>query len=82
VVNHLLLTLRALPPATAARAQVVLMHPAVPDAATSTNAALLAEFRPGVKIIPFPWLGSQFNPATAVRRAPVRRALNALNLSL
>lgn len=81
VVNHLLLTLHALPAATAAATQIVLMTPARPDAATRTNAALLAEAWPGVKLVRFPWLGTHFDPARAVQQASVRRALDQLGLT-
>jgi len=77
-INHLLLTLAALPEPLRDRAQVVLMTPAKPDAATGSNAALLAEFFPRKKIFPFPWLGAAFTPARVLRRARVRRVLAAL----
>jgi dethiobiotin synthetase len=44
VVNHARLTLEALPPLTRARSKIVLMSPWRSNAASRTNAALLAEF--------------------------------------
>ena len=59
VVNHLLLTLAALPKPFRAQARVVLMSPEKPDAATPDNAALLAEFFPAKNIFHLPWLGKK-----------------------
>jgi len=78
VVNHILLTLKALPARTARSAQVVLMSPPQPDPATASNAALLAEFFPAGNIFKLPWLGKRFAVATAVKRPAVRRVLQEL----
>ena len=77
-VNHLLLTLAALPKNRRGRTRVVLMSPPKPDAAAATNAKLLAEFFPAEKIFTLPWLGKKFSTAEALKSAPVRRTLAAL----
>jgi dethiobiotin synthetase len=51
VVNHLLLTLEALPKSFRAKARVVLITPHKPDAATKTNASLLMEFFDAKRIL-------------------------------
>jgi dethiobiotin synthetase len=76
-VNHVLLTLDALP-RSAAAARVVLMSPRRPDAAARTNARLLAEFFRPESIFTLPWLGEKFSRAAALRDARVRRALGAM----
>jgi dethiobiotin synthetase len=78
VVNPILLTLEALPKNLLAKVKVVLMSPPKPDAATASNAELVAELYPAVKIFELPWLGSNFDALTAWRRAAVRRTLAAL----
>ena len=60
-VNHVLLTLAALPPNLRGKARVVLMSPAKPDAATAANAELLGDFMPAEKILTLPWLGKKFS---------------------
>jgi len=78
VINHLRLTLAALPPATRAQAIVVLMAPETPDAATRTNAALLAEYFDASRIVGLPWLGSRVHLETALKNARVRRGLGRI----
>lgn len=58
VINHLRLTLAALPATTARHARVVLMNPHRSDAATRTNAGLLGEFFDPMRILVLPWLPS------------------------
>jgi dethiobiotin synthetase len=58
VINHLRLTLEALPAASARSARVVLMNPRRSDAATRTNAGLLGEFFDPSRILLLPWLAS------------------------
>ena len=60
-VNHILLTLEALPKISGAKARIVLMSPPKPDAATGSNAKLLAQFLPPEKIFTLPWLGKKFS---------------------
>jgi dethiobiotin synthetase len=78
VVNHLRLTLAALPKNYRMKATVVLMAPAKPDAATQTNAKLLGEFFPSEKIHALPWLGKNFTLAAALKNPRVRRTLGKL----
>jgi hypothetical protein len=54
-VNHVLLTLEALPKNLRAKARMVLMSPAKPDGATASNAKLLAQFFPQETIFTLPW---------------------------
>jgi dethiobiotin synthetase len=56
VVNQVLLTLEALPKNVRAKTRVVLVAPRKPDAATKTNAKLLAEFFDAGKIFLLPRL--------------------------
>lgn len=55
-VNQVRLVLEALPPIAARRAQVVLVSPRAPDAATVSNVALLGEFMSPEQIHVLPWL--------------------------
>jgi dethiobiotin synthetase len=74
VVNHVLLTLEALPENFRTKAKVVLMSRRKPDASAKTNATLLAEFT-GAKIFSLPWLDKQFS---AVKSPRARQTLRAL----
>jgi len=58
-VNHILLTLAALPRGAAATTCVVLMSPPRRNAAALTNAGLLAEFFDARRIFTLPWLGEE-----------------------
>ena len=78
VVNHVWLTLEALPRAAAARTRVVLMSPRRPDPATGTNAGLLAEFFDAEKILEMPWLGERWRTDRALADSRVQRTLQAL----
>jgi len=77
-VNHVLLTLEALPKKFRTRARVVFMSPPEPDAASASNAKLLKSFFPRERIFTLPWLGENFAPAEVLKKAPVRRTLAAL----
>ena len=77
-VNHLRLTLEALPKGLRAQALVVLMSPPKPDIATRTNARLLAEFFMRQQTFTLPWFGERFSPPAALKLPPVRRALQQL----
>jgi dethiobiotin synthetase len=74
VVNHVLLTLEALPKNLRAKARVVLMSPLKPDATTKSNAKLLAEFT-GAKIFSLPWPDEKFSTAKNPRLRQTLRAL-------
>jgi len=77
-VNQVLLTLAALPRSASCRARVVLMSPSKPDAATNTNAGLLAEFFDAKRIFELPWLGGRFDPEKVLKDSRVRRTFRVL----
>jgi dethiobiotin synthetase len=78
VVNHILLTLEALPENFRAKAKIILMSPRKPDAVSKTNAVLLAEFFDAGKIFLLPWFGQRV-AATAVLKTPsVRQVFRKL----
>jgi dethiobiotin synthetase len=77
-VNHILLTLKALPRRAAGRARVVWMSPPKRDAAVVTNAGLLAEFFDAKRIFTLQWLGENFSAGEALKNPQVRRTLRAL----
>ncbi len=77
-VNQILLTLAALPRGASRRARVVLMSPSKPDASTSTNASLLAEFPGARRIFCLPWLGGRFDPEKVLKNPRVRRTFRLL----
>jgi dethiobiotin synthetase len=77
-VNHVLLTLEALPKNLRARARVVLISPAKPDSATVSNAKLLEQFIPPDRVSTLPWLGKRFLPGEVLKKPPVKRTLTAL----
>jgi dethiobiotin synthetase len=77
-VNQVLLTLAALPRSAACRARVVLMSPSKPDAATNTNAGLLAEFFDAKRILELPWQSGRFDPEEVLKDSGVRRTLRVL----
>ena len=77
-VNQVLLTLAALPRSAFCRARVVLMSPSKPDASTSKNVSLLAEFLDAKKIFCLPWLGGCFDPEKVLKDSRVRRTFRVL----
>lgn len=77
-VNHLLLTLEALPKNFRAQAKIVLMSPPKPDAATASNAKLLAEFFPTEHIFSLPWLGKKFSTPRVLANSQVKLVLRPL----
>ena len=78
-VNHVLLTLEALPKNLYAKTRVVLMSPAKPDSATASNLELLARFLSLEKILALPWLGREFSADRVLKQPRVRRTLAALS---
>jgi dethiobiotin synthetase len=78
VINHVRLTLAALPAKARAKSMVVLMSPAKPDESTGTNHGLLVEFFASERIIALPWLGSKVDLAAALRDRRVRKGLRRL----
>jgi dethiobiotin synthetase len=78
VVNHILLTLEALPKNLRPGVRIILMSPRQPDAATAANAGLLARFRSRETIFSLPWLGHPVDPVAALKKARVRKVFAAL----
>jgi dethiobiotin synthetase len=78
VVNHILLTLEALPNNLRAKARIVLISPPKPDAASKDNANLLEQFVSPEKILPLPWLGERFDASATLKKSRVLRAMSAL----
>ena len=74
-VNHVLLTLEALPENLREKTNVVLMSPSKANAASRTNAALLGQFFPPKKIVTLPWLGKNFLPEAVLQERALRRTL-------
>jgi dethiobiotin synthetase len=77
-VNQVRLTLEALPESFRAGARVVLMSPPKPDAATGSNAKLLAEFPGAAEIFSLPWFGKKLETITTSGNAQVRPTLRKL----
>ena len=77
VVNHLRLTVEALPSRFAQRARIILMSPKKSGAASRTNLPLLAEFMDGKRVIEFPFLPNLKNLSPSATNR-VRRALASL----
>jgi dethiobiotin synthetase len=78
IVNHLLLTLEALPETFRRKTKLVLMSPPRPDASTRVNTELLAEFFAAKRIFTLPWLGENFSAGEVLKNPLVRRTLRAL----
>jgi dethiobiotin synthetase len=77
-VNHILLTLEALPKDIRQKAKVVLMPPPKPDAASKTNLNLLAEFFEAKRIFTMPWLGNRFDAAEVFKTLRLKRTFEGL----
>jgi dethiobiotin synthetase len=77
-VNQVRLTVEALPAGAPARARIVLVSPPTPDAATGTNANLLAEHFDGKRIFQMAWLGGQFDRARGSGNLQVQKTLQEL----
>jgi dethiobiotin synthetase len=77
-VNHILLTLEALPKNLRSKARIVLFSQPKPDAAAASNAKLLARFYPAGKISRLPWLGKNFSATKVLKNAHIRRTLQGL----
>ena len=78
VVNHVLLTVEALPRAMARRAPVVLMSPRRPDLASRTNPRLLAGILGSERVHEFPWLSVSWVSGQALSSIRVRHVLEVL----
>ena len=77
-VNHILLTLEALPKSIRPKAKIILMSPPEPDAATGSNIKLLGQFVSPEKIRLLPWLDETVDSSAALKIPRVRRTLAAL----
>ena len=77
-VNHLLLTLEALPKNLRAAAKVVLMSPPKADAASQSNMELFGQFFPPEKIFPLSWFGNNFAPDVVLKKPSVQRTLGKI----
>jgi dethiobiotin synthetase len=77
-VNHVRLTLEALPKPLRAKARVVLMCPPEPDPATASNAKLLQAFLPCGKLFKLPWFGRNFSAAEILKKPQAKRTLTGL----
>jgi dethiobiotin synthetase len=78
VVNHILLTLEALPKSIRPKAEIVLMSPPKPDDATGSNVKLLGQFVSPEKIRRLPWLDETVDSSAALKIPRIRRTLTAL----
>ncbi len=76
--NHILLTLEALPENLRAKARIVLMSPPRPDASTKTNAKLLADYLDAGRIVMLPWFGTRFSMAKALKTPGIQARLRTL----
>lgn len=76
--NHILLTLEALPKNLLAKSRIVLMSPPKPDASTKTNAMLLADYFDAGRIVMLPWFGTRFSMAKALKIPGIQLRLRAL----
>ena len=78
VVNHILLTLEALPKNFRPKAKIILMSPPKPDSATTSNAKLLEQFVSSEKIQSLPWLGKNIDSSAVLKISRVRQTLATL----
>jgi dethiobiotin synthetase len=78
VMNHVRLTLAALPRRAALRTRIVLMSPPHPDAATRTNVQLLGEFVAPEHVTTLPWFRNSDDLHGIVAQPRVSLALAAL----
>ena len=78
VVNHVRLTLEALPPLVRGRARIALISTGRPNAVARTNRALLGEFIPAEHIAALPWLTHPHDHDRALGLPAVRAALQLL----
>jgi dethiobiotin synthetase len=78
IVNHVLLTVEALPRAVARRASIVLMSPHRRDLASRTNPRFLAGILGPERLHEFPWLSLTRASGWALASVRVRHVLEAL----
>lgn len=77
VVNHLLLTLEALPKPARRQTRIVLMAPSRPDSATALNAGLLQKLTPQPVFL-LPRFDRKATPGARLRSPGLRRALDGI----
>jgi dethiobiotin synthetase len=77
-VNHLRLTLAALPGPFRKQTRVVFMSPPKADAASRTNAVLLGNYFPAENIFTLPWLGKKFSVEKVLEKTSTRRTLQKI----
>jgi dethiobiotin synthetase len=77
-VNHVLLTLEALPKDLRTKTRVVLIEQPKPDASAKTNAKLLAEYFDARRIFEPPYFGKAFEAARVLKSPRARRMLRVL----
>lgn len=77
-INHILLTLEALPRDLRRKTKIVFMTPKNPDSATASNAKLLSEFFDAKNIFQLPWFGKNAEAARLSKNSRVRRTLQFL----
>ena len=77
-INHILLTLEALPRSAAANARVVLMSQPKRDVAAGANVKLLSGFFDAGRIFTLPWLGMNVSIGEILKNPQARRTLRAL----
>lgn len=80
VVNHILLTLEALPKKIRNRAKIVLMAPKKPDSATASNAKLLEQLSVQ-NVCRLPWLGDEFSARAVLSRLQIQKVMATLTKS-
>ncbi len=78
VVNHILLTVEALPGDARTKTRIILMLPPKPDAASGSNAKLLEQIVAREKILSLPWLGNNFSATVALKIMQTKRILVSL----
>ncbi len=77
-VNHVRLTLEALPKRLRARTKVVLVCPPEPDSATASNAELLQSCLARGELFKLPWFGKGLSAADILKKSAAKRTLGAL----
>ncbi len=78
VINHLLLTLEALPENLRAPAKILLVSPPKPDLAGISNARLFRHLVPPGRFFSLPWFKDKVSPAPRPVTSAVRRTLAGL----
>jgi dethiobiotin synthetase len=78
LINHVRLTLEALPPRIAACTRIALMSPKRNNPASRANPALLGEFIEERRLSVIPWIGTARDYARTAAMPRIRNALGAL----